>query len=136
MSGLCASAATFFLALPKANRIAMPGAEFMIHNVHVCMCGDHHKLRKEADLLEKSTASSAKRMAEAMGAEIEAVLSMMDAETWFSDEEALESGLVDSIYEPSESEKSESKYKYKKSEAVLAGEEARRNKLSLLAAAI
>lgn len=99
VSGACLSAATHFLGLPNANRVSMPGSEFMIHDPWTVAIGGADVLRKAAESLEKSAATIAKRLSARMNSSADEVRSLMAAETWFTDEEALEAGLVDSIFE-------------------------------------
>ncbi len=96
IEGVCASAATY-LAL-SANEIHMTeGALFMIHNSWTMAMGDCNELRKTADLLEKIDGTIAADYVRKTNASAEQVATWMDAETWFTAEEALAAGFVDVI---------------------------------------
>lgn len=72
----------------------------MIHNAQGLAYGSQHDMRKAADMLAKHEAAILPRYMERMsktGADVQALL---DAETWFTADEALAAGLVDEIIDP------------------------------------
>jgi ATP-dependent Clp protease protease subunit len=94
------------LAASMASVIAMAGDEIhmaenallMIHNPWTMSMGGAEQLRKDADLLDKMEANirSSYSRSNKTPEEIDA---LMEAETYFTAEEALEAGFIDSIEE-------------------------------------
>jgi len=92
------------LAASMASVIAMAGDEvhmadnalLMIHNPWTMSIGDADELRADADLLDKMSASimSAYGRSQYEDGEIK---DLMDAETWFTAQEAFDAGFVDHI---------------------------------------
>lgn len=104
VDGLAASAASYLMLAADEVEIAK-GAFVMIHNAWVIMLGDKSDLREEADLLEKIDGSFADDYVKKTGRTKDAMTKLMDDETWFEAEEALEIGLVDRVYEKDETPK-------------------------------
>lgn len=92
------------LAASMASVIAMAGDEvhmadnalFMIHNPWTVSIGDADELRADADLLDKMQASILSAYGRSQY-EPEEIKDRMDAETWFTAQEAYEAGFVDHI---------------------------------------
>jgi ATP-dependent Clp protease, protease subunit len=103
IDGLAASAASF---LPMAaDQIEMAeGAFLMIHNAWGFSIGNKDDMLAAAEMLEKVDSSIIKDYANRTGKKPEDIRAWMDAETWFTADEALESGFIDSIYEPPKAE--------------------------------
>lgn len=96
IDSLCASAATS-IAL-ACNEVEMTdGAFFMIHNASCMAWGDKAELREQADILEKIEGAIVDDYAAKTGKDAGEIVAWMDAETWFSAAEALESGFIDRI---------------------------------------
>ena len=96
IDSLCASAATS-VAL-SCNEVRMSeGAFFMIHNASGMAWGDKAALRETANLLEKVEGSIIADYVTATGKPVEQIAAWMDAETWFTAQEALDNGFIDSI---------------------------------------
>jgi ATP-dependent protease ClpP protease subunit len=94
IDSLCASAATS-IAL-ACNEIRMnEGAFFMIHNASTYAFGDKTDLRNTADLLEKIEGSIVADYVNKTGKSEDEIRTKMDAETWFTAQEALENGFID-----------------------------------------
>lgn len=104
IDSLCASAATS-IALSCGEVVMSEGAFFMIHNASGMAWGDKTELRETADLLEKIEGAIVNDYVQKTGKTAEEVAALMDAETWFSAQEALDSGFVDSVCQPSEKPK-------------------------------
>ena len=93
------------LAASIASIIAMAGdtitmaenAMMMIHNPWALVVGDSNDMRKEADLLDKIRDTLVTTYATRTGKKAEEITAMMDAETWFTAEEAKEAGFADAI---------------------------------------
>ncbi len=96
IDGLCASAATN-LAL-ACNEVRMTeGGMFMIHNAWTLGYGNKIDLRATADLLDKIDLSIAGDYARKTKMALADVLPLMDAETWYTAQEALVAGFVDAV---------------------------------------
>lgn len=96
------------LAASIASVIAMAGdtvtiaenAMMMIHNPYGWATGDAEAMRKTAEVMDKIADSIAVSYTARTGKGIEELKALMDAETWFTAQEALDMGLVDQIDEP------------------------------------
>jgi len=99
IDGLAASIAS--LIAMAGNRIEMAeNALLMIHNPWSDTSGDSADLRKQAELLDKAKTSMLSAYAGRTGKPEAEISQIMDAETWFTAEEALAHKLIDSIYQP------------------------------------
>ena len=105
--GACFSAATYFLGVPNSHRVAMPGSEFMIHNAWSVAQGDHRDMSKMSTNLKRTSESIAAKLEKTTNLSKDTIMQMMEDETWFNDNEALESGLVDEIYGADDEEEDE-----------------------------
>lgn len=109
IDGVTASAATY-LAL-AANEVRMTdGGLFMVHNSWTMAMGDRNELRATADLLEKIDGTIASDYANKTGATPDQVTAWMDAETWFTAQEALDAGFIDAIDANTKNEKAQAKW--------------------------
>jgi len=96
VDGVAASAATqIVLAANEARMIE--GSLFMIHNAWTLAFGDKADLRSTADLLDKIDGQIAADYASATGQTPEQIAALMQAETWFTPEEALAAGFIDAV---------------------------------------
>lgn len=96
IDGMAASAATY-LAL-AANEVRMTdGGLFMVHNSWTLAMGDKAELLKTADLLDKIDQTIAANYTAKTGADLATVQAWMDAETWFTAQEALDAKFIDGI---------------------------------------
>lgn len=94
--GIAASIASV-IALSGSKLVMGSGAYYMIHNPFGAVMGDAEDMRKTADTLDKirGTIVSIYEPRTALNkGEIEAA---MDAETWYTAEEAVEAGFADEI---------------------------------------
>lgn len=105
IDGLAASAATY-LALSAEFVNISDGALFMVHNSWTMAWGNKSELRDTADLLDKVDGTIAADYMRKTGADAEQVAAWMDAETWFTAEEAKEAGFVDAIVKADDAKKS------------------------------
>lgn len=95
------------IAASMASVIAMAGAPvkmasnafLMIHNPWSQTAGGSDEMRKQADVLDKLKESLVKIYADKSGMTPEEIGAAMDAETWFSAEEAVAFGLADEVFE-------------------------------------
>lgn len=96
IDGVAASAATYIALAGDEVRMA-DGAMFMIHNAWTYAAGDKNDLTKTATLLAKIDGTLAKTYADATGKDVKEIAKLMDAETWFTAQEALDYGFADMI---------------------------------------
>jgi len=96
IDGLAASAATY-LALAGDKVHITDGGLFMVHNSWTLAWGNKHEMHTTADLLDKIDGTIAADYARKTGASTEQIAAWMDAETWFTAEEAKAAGFVDEI---------------------------------------
>lgn len=98
IDSLAASIATI-IAMGADNLQMNLGSSFMIHNPWTISQGDADEMRKTADQLDQFRAQIISiYMTRFNGTEKE-LISMLDAESWMTDSEALSFGFVDSIEE-------------------------------------
>jgi ATP-dependent Clp endopeptidase proteolytic subunit ClpP len=99
IDGLAASIAS--LIAMAGSRVEMArNALIMIHNPWSGISGDSTELRKQADLLDKVKTSMLDAYCTKTGKPAEEIAAIMDAETWYTAEEALQHHFIDAIYEP------------------------------------
>lgn len=96
IDGIAASAATF-IALAGDTIVMAENAMFMIHNPWSMTAGDAEDLRKEADVLDKLRDSMVGIYMGRFGGTEEELSAALDAETWYSAEEAMNAGFIDVI---------------------------------------
>ena len=96
IDGLAASIASIIAMAGDTVEIG-PNAFVMIHDPSSYAFGNAADLRKEADLLDKLRDAIAKVYADKSGKPLDQIKAKMAEETWFTGDEALEFGLVDSI---------------------------------------
>lgn len=96
IDSLCASAATS-IALACDEVVMADGAFFMIHNASGMAWGDKQTLRDTADVLEKVEGAIVSDYVQKTGKDQAEIRALMDAETWFTANEAMEHGFVDVI---------------------------------------
>ncbi|KIF80782.1 head maturation protease, ClpP-related [Noviherbaspirillum autotrophicum] len=96
IDGLAASAATY-VAIAAKSVIMAEGSFFMIHEAWTMAYGNKHDLTETAALLDKIDGSIINDYAKKTGKSVEEIAAWMKAETWFTAQEALDNGFVDSI---------------------------------------
>lgn len=96
IDGYAASAATVIATAADEVEIS-DGGFFMIHNAWTWAMGNASDLTATATLLSKVDASLAGQYAKKSGMSVDAVKAAMDAETWYTADEAVAAGLVDRI---------------------------------------
>lgn len=96
VDGLAASAASFIAVRADALNMT-PGSMLMVHNAWTMAVGDHRAMAEAGDLLKKVDGTIADDYQKKSGKPRDEVVAWMDAETWFTAEEALGSGLADAI---------------------------------------
>lgn len=93
--GLCASIASVIAMAGKCKM--SPLAEIMIHNVSTSTSGDYRDMEHTAEVLKKANKTIANAYVLKTGITEEEAYNLMDKETWFTADEALELGLIDEI---------------------------------------
>ncbi len=92
------SAATLPLcACEKGKRAISPLGTVLIHNPSCGAYGDHHEMRKAQEFLRVLGAAAASAYAQAMDKPIEEVTALMERETVWGAQEAVDNGIVDAI---------------------------------------
>lgn len=105
IDGYAASAATVIATAANEVEIA-DGGFYMIHNAWTWAMGNANDLTATATLLSKIDGSLAAQYAKKSGMAVDDVRAAMDAETWYTAEEAVAAGLVDRIAEGKKAEAS------------------------------
>lgn len=85
------------IALAGDRLVMMPQSQLMVHNASGACYGDASEMTKMADLLDKQSRNIAEAYAQHTGRPLAEWQQFMDAETWFSAEEALAVGLADEV---------------------------------------
>lgn len=97
VEGMAASAASFIIAGGATKVIARPEAEIMVHDAWAFSEGNADDLGKVVSDLDRMSAKLAEIYAAKSGGSADEWRDIMRAETWFTAEEALAAGLVDSV---------------------------------------
>lgn len=95
------------LAASMGSVIAMAGTEvvmadnalMMIHNPWDCACGDATELRRAADQLDRIRDQIVGIYSKRTGVDADTLITMLDAETWMTAQEALDQNFVTSLSE-------------------------------------
>lgn len=96
VDGVAASAATGILAI--CDDVVMgPGTQYMIHNSQGMAMGDRNELRALADLMEKVDGGILQAYMDKSGKPEATIRGWMDAETWFTAEQAVDNGFADRV---------------------------------------
>lgn len=94
--GIAASAASVIAMAGDHVRIS-PTAQIMIHNVSSAVRGDHNTFEKEANVLKNYNTSIANAYTAKTGKNMDELLALMDEETWFTADQAVEQGFADEV---------------------------------------
>lgn len=96
IDGLAASIASV-IAMAGDRVVMAKNATLMIHDAWTMGIGNSKDLRKTADLLDKTSDNIASIYADRSGTDVEQWRNLMQDETWFSADEAVEAGLADEV---------------------------------------
>lgn len=99
VDGAAMSAATIITSVPGAKVIMPKGSMMMIHKVSSVAIGTTDDMRKTADDMQKLEENLVAIYTEKTGRSAEEVQAKLDAETYFTAEEAVEFGLADEVDE-------------------------------------
>jgi ATP-dependent Clp protease, protease subunit len=94
--GLAASIASVIALSGKSLTIAR-GSYFMIHNPFTLAMGGAKELRDTAEILDKMQGDLANLYAGKTGMTTAEITALMDAETWYTADEAYEAGFADEV---------------------------------------
>ncbi len=125
IEGIAASIATI-IALGADEVIMAENSLFMIHNAWGGTSGEAKDMRKTAETLDKITSELTDIYRKKTGLSSEALVDMMDEETWLNAQEAFDLGFVDTI---SDAIKVAAKYDVSKFKNIT--QEEIKNKLSI-----
>lgn len=96
VDGLAASAASF-IAMAGDSVTMAPNSMMMIHEASGLCMGNAVDMRELADLLDKTSANIADIYSRRSGRPADEHRAAMRAETWYSDQEAVDAGLADTV---------------------------------------
>ncbi len=96
IDGLAASAATTIASAADEVEI-VDGGFYMIHNAWTFAMGNKHDMRETAALLDKVDGAIVGDYAKRTGASAEQITTWMDAETWFTAQEAVDNKFADRL---------------------------------------
>lgn len=97
--GLAASAASF-IAQAGDERVTSKYGETMVHGASVIASGKADDLRSVADQIDRLNTNMATLYADSTGGDVDEWLAIMDAETWYTGDEAVKAGLYDRVDTP------------------------------------
>lgn len=123
IDGLAASAATVIATAADSIEIS-DGAMYMVHCGWTVAMGNSNDFKATAALLDKVDSVIAGQYAAKTGLTPEAVLQIMQAETWMSSQEAVDAGFVNAICAPSKTKNQWDLSAYGKAPAAPAAEPA------------
>jgi len=96
VDGLAASAASFIAQAGDTVKMS-PNSVMMIHEASGVCLGNASDMRELADLLDKTSANIANIYSRRSGRSAEEHRAAMRDETWYTDREAVDAGLADSV---------------------------------------
>ena len=94
--GLAASAASV-IAMAGKKIIMSPTAQMMIHNVSSRASGDHRDMAHASEVLKNANETIANAYRLKSGKKQDELLDLMNKETWFTAQQALEHKLIDEV---------------------------------------
>lgn len=96
IDGYAASAATVIATAADEIKIS-EGGMYMVHCGWTMALGNATEMRATADLLDKVDSTICAQYARKSGKSAEEIMAIMQAETWFTAQEAVDAGFTDSI---------------------------------------
>lgn len=94
--GLAASAASV-IAMGADKVLMSPTAQMMIHNVSTTVGGDYRDFERTAEILKSANQSIVNAYKQRTGKSDEELKSLMDVETWYNANSAVEQGFADEV---------------------------------------
>lgn len=101
VDGIAASAATF-IAMVGDRIVTSAVGTWMVHEASAMAYGRSADMRAMADVLDMQNKDLAATYAKQTGKSVEEMLTVMDAETWMSAQEALDAGFTDEVTKAAE----------------------------------
>lgn len=105
IEGMCASAATYIATLSGAYVEIAEGSQYMIHNPRTYAWGTASDLEHTTERLRNIEQMTIGFYAKRTGQTEEQIRTWLDAETWFTAQQAVEYGFADAVLEPDVSQK-------------------------------
>jgi ATP-dependent protease ClpP protease subunit len=96
IDALAASAASY-IAMACDTICIAENAMLMIHNPYTIAMGNADELRQTADILDKYGDNIATTYATRCGKDLDEIKQLMNVETWFTAQEAVDAGLADEV---------------------------------------
>lgn len=96
-----AASAASVIACAAESEIS-PAGMVMLHNVSGGADGDYHAMDKASEILQTVNRAVAAAYMRKTGKSEEELLALMDAETWYTAQGAVDIGLIDKISEPAQ----------------------------------
>lgn len=106
--GSIAASMASYIALAADEVQAHDNSTYMIHNASAVAWGDHHALRKKADVVNGLSKMLAKAYMSKTGKSEKAIEKLMNAETFYYGDEMKDAGFVDVIITTEDDKDSES----------------------------
>jgi ATP-dependent protease ClpP protease subunit len=99
-SGVIASMGAYLIMNPSIDMVVVEdNAAFMIHNAYSFSIGDHHQLRKDADMLEGLSSPIVRLVMQKMGVDQAKAEELMKEETWFFGQQIVDNGFAQEVVE-------------------------------------
>lgn len=89
-----AASAASIIFLAGENRYAAKGSRVMIHKASAVVWGNADEIRKQAGVLDKYDESLVEIYSEHMGLDSDEIMKLLEAETWYTTEEAITAKLA------------------------------------------
>lgn len=107
VDGLAASAASLIVQAGD-HRVMMQSSQMMIHEAWGGFVGGADDMVEYAKVLDRINDAMADAYSVRSGADRDEILSLMEAETWMSADEAVQLGLADEVIDPSQKDQASS----------------------------
>lgn len=89
-----AASAASIIFLAGENRYAAKGSRVMIHKASAVVWGNADEVRRQAGILDKYDESLVEIYADHMGLDPDAIMDLLEAETWYTTDEAIAAKLA------------------------------------------
>lgn len=97
IEGCCDSAATLIACMPGVKVRIAQGGEYMIHKCSAFAWGNANKMLSTYNSMTQTDKDMADIYSERTGMDKETILELMNAETWYGANEAIDAGFADEI---------------------------------------
>ncbi|MFN3334464.1 MAG: head maturation protease, ClpP-related [Caldilinea sp.] len=99
IDGAAASIASVIACAGEITAIA-ENAMYMVHNPHMCTCGEAAQLQKDSEFLQQIEEQIAGIYVAKTGKTLAEIKELMSAETWMKAQDAVDAGFADEITKP------------------------------------